>query len=177
MVLVNEKNDSKLVESLVNQGMSKAMILMLPIETAKSLLKVDLSVKKSNVRNSIVNDLCTYLDNNSKKTYAFGELENVIRFLNLDNYFELKGFKPENVSDVKALCIANLIKSTNDDSNEVRLVKWLDRAKNYIKSHVIGETIKGNLNSNNELKYTCKKNEDKLFVFSLRKETVETETV
>jgi len=176
MILVHKKNDAKLIEILIAQGMSEAMVLMLPIETAKSLEKVDLSVKKSiNTRQSIVTDLCAYLDDNSKKTYAFDELVNVVRFLNLDNYFDLKGFKPTTISDVKALSIAKLITATNDDSNEVRLVKWLDRAKNYIKSHIIGTTIKGNLNSNKELKYVCKKNDDKLLVFSLRKETVEKE--
>jgi hypothetical protein len=176
MVLVNKKNDSKLIESLVSQGMSEAMVLMLPLDTAQSLLKVDLSVKKSNVRESIVNDLCTFLDKNTKKTFAFSELENVIRFLNLDNYFDLGDFKPETIADVKALSIADLIKSTNSDSNTIRFTKWQMRAKNYIKSHVIGVTISGNLNSNENLKYKCVKNQDGLFVFSLKvekdKETV-----
>ena len=168
MNLVTKKENKELIIKLVSQGMSESIILTLPLDIAENLLKEDLSVKSSNVRESIILDICNHIDKENKFKYSFIELEQLVRFINLDGYFDLGTFKPATVADVKGLQMSNLITSNKDtDNNAIRFDKWQKRAKSYIKSHVIG-TVAGNLNANENLKYKCSKDSDGIYNFTLR---------
>ena len=69
--LVTIKNNKDLVNQLIAQGMSEAIILTLPLEVAQELTTQDLTTKKSNVRESIVLDLCNYIDKENKFKFSY----------------------------------------------------------------------------------------------------------
>ena len=80
------------------------------------------------------------------------ELNTLVRSFNLSNYFTTpESYTFVSVARTNSDALLNVIQSNKDDkTNSERLNDWLDRSQNYINSHIIGKTIKGNLYANKD---------------------------
>ena len=117
-------------------------------ENTKTLKNTKTKKIRSNVSLEVVNNC---LDN-EVQTLSKKELNTLVRSFNLANYFNTpESYTFISVARTNSDALLNVIQSNKDDkTNSERLNDWLDRSQNYINSHIIGKTIKGNLFANKD---------------------------
>lgn len=148
-----KKLDGKIAN--VSRGILEQMTPQ-DLQTIADNLNVVNNVKTSTTRSNISTEVVEYFTHNNLDRLKVKEVIDIIRRLNLGNYFTL----PNDYDTDKAIELINIdillgkIKSNqeNDDQAE-RQSKWIARANAYLKSHLIGETVNGCLFKNKDSNY------------------------